>query len=87
MNNKKSTMILIPVIGIIVFIVVFLGISLTKNAGKSAKTVNAEEATATIQKYVKKIAPGTAQERKSAVELVNNEIDELPEIDKNEVTV
>lgn len=87
MNNKKNTMILIPVIGIIVFIVVFLGISLTKNAGKSAKTVNAEEATATIQKYVKKIAPGTAQERKSAVELVNNEIDELPEIDKNEVTV
>ncbi len=87
MNNKKSTMILIPVIGIIVFIVVFLGISLTKNAGKSAKTVNVEEATATIQKYVKKIAPGTAEERKSAVELVNNEIDELPEIDKNEVTV
>ena len=63
MNNKKSTMILIPVIGIIVFIVVFLGISLTKNAGKSAKTVNVEEATATIQKYVKKIAPGTAEER------------------------
>lgn len=87
MENNKKTPLIIVAAGILVFLFVFLGISLTKNVGKTAKTVSTEDAVATIEKFNKKIAPSTAGVKKSAVELADNEIDELPDIEKNQVTV
>lgn len=83
----KKTPIIIAIAGVLVFVIAFLGISLTRNLGKSAKAVDTEQAASTISRYAKKIGAQTAPVRKSPVELVNDEIDELPDIDKNPITV
>jgi len=85
--NNKSSIGKIVIVGVVVFILAILGITLTKNIGKSSKVVNTEEATATIQKYAKKVGATEADVIKSAVELADTSVDELPEIDKNEITV
>lgn len=87
MENNKKTPLIIAAAGILVFLFMFLGISLTKNVGKTAKAVSTEEAVAAIEKFNKKVGPSTSGVRKSAVELADNEIDELPDIEKNQVTV
>ncbi len=79
-NNKKQAAI-IAAIGLAVFVIAFAGIMLTRNVGKSAKTVSTESAVASIEKYIKKIAP------KEAEQLAGNDVDELPDIDTNEITV
>ena len=85
-NNKKQAAI-IAAIGLAVFVIAFAGIMLTRNVGKSAKTVSTESAVASIEKYIKKIAPKEAEQVKSPVELAGNDVDELPDIDTNEITV
>ncbi len=85
-NNKKQAAI-IAAIGLAVFVIAFAGIMLTRNVGKSAKTVSTESAVASIEKYIKKIAPKEAEPVKSPVELAGNDVDELPDIDTNEITV
>ena len=87
MRNNKKQLIVIMGIGIVVFAAAFAGISLTKNMGKSAKTINTESAIAAIEKYYKKIAPRQAEIIKSPVELADTNVDELPDIDTNEITV
>lgn len=87
MKNSKNQGFVIAGIGVVVFILAFAGILLTRNAGKSAKTVSTESAVATIERYVKKIGPTQAPVVKSPVELADNSVDELPDIDTNPVTV
>lgn len=87
MKNNKKNILIISIIGILVFLIAFVGINVTRNVGKSKKTVNTEEAMSTIEKYTKKINAQTADVIKSQVELDNNTVDELPDIDKNEITV
>ena len=87
MKNNKKNILIIAIIGILVFLIAFVGINVTRNVGKSKKTVNTEEAMSTIEKYTKKINAQTADVIKSQVELDNNTVDELPDIDKNEITV
>lgn len=87
MNSNKKQLLAIMGIGVAVFAIAFAGITLTKNIGKSAKTVNTESAVASIEKYYKKIAPREAEIIKSPVELADASVDELPDIDTNEITV
>ena len=87
MKNSKNQGLVIAGIGVAVFVLAFAGIMLTRNAGKSAKTVSTESAAATIEKYVKKIGPAQAPVVKSPVELADTSVDELPDIDTNEITV
>ena len=86
-NRDLKSTVSIAVVGVIVFLIVFVGISLTRNIGKSAKTVNTEDAISTIQRLSKKVNAKEAAPIRSAVELVDNGIDELPEIDTNPITV
>lgn len=87
MKNNKKQAAMIGVMGIVVFVIAFGGIVLTRNVGKSAKTVSTEAAVSTIEKYVKKIAPRQAEVVKSPVELAGSNVDELPDIDTNEITI
>ena len=87
MKNSKNQIVIIMAVGILVFVVSFAGILLTRNAGKSKKTVDTETAAAAIARYVKKIDPSQAEVIKSPVELADTSVDELPEIDTNEITV
>ena len=87
MKNSKNQIFIIAATGILVFVIVFAGINLTRNVGKSTKAVNTEAAVSVIERYVKKIDPKEAQIIKSPVELADNHVDELPDIDTNEITV
>ncbi len=87
MKNSQKSILAIGGIGILVFVSAFGGIFLTRNLGKTAKTVNMEEASAVIERYAKKIGATQAEVIKSAVELADTQVDELPDIDKNEVTI
>ena len=86
--NKKTVPI---VIGIIVFcLLVFAGLSLTENFGKSDAVVSTEQATARIEDMARDIAPATAQPVKSAVEYDDEEESkaaELPELKDDTITV
>ena len=42
MKNNKKQAVIIAVIGLVVFVIAFGGIMLTRNVGKSAKTVSTE---------------------------------------------
>lgn len=87
MKNSQKAIFAIGGIGILVFVLALGGIFLTRNLGKTAKTVNMEEAAGVIGRYAKKIGATHADVVKSAVELTNTRVDELPDIDKNQVTV
>jgi len=87
MKSNKKQAIVIGAVGIAVFAIAFAGIMLTRNIGKSAKAVSTESAVSTIERYMKKIAPVQAEVVKSPVELAGTDVDELPDIDTNPVTV
>lgn len=84
-NGKQAA--IIAAMGVVVFLAAFGGILLTRNVGKSASTVSTESAVSTIGRYMKKIAPRQAEVVKSPVELADTNVDELPDIDTNPVTV
>lgn len=75
------------IIGAVVFIFVFMGISFTRNLGKSEKTVSTEEAISSIERLARDVDAREASPIRSAVELADNEIDELPDIETNPITV
>ncbi len=87
MKTSKKQALLIAGIGIVVFVVAFAGIVLTRNVGKPAKVVSTESAVSAIARYMKKIDPRQAEVVKSPVELAGAAVDELPDIDTNEITV
>ena len=87
MKNSKNQIFIITATGILVFVAVFAGILLTRNAGKSTKTINTESAISVIERYVKKIDPRQAEVIKSPVELTDSHVDELPDIDTDRKSV
>ena len=87
MKNRKNQLFVMIGMGILVFAASFAGIFLTRNVGKSSKTVNTEAASAVIAKYTKKIDPIQAAPVKSPVELTDTKVDELPDIETNPITV
>ena len=86
-SNSKTT-ILVIVIAVVVFALALAGINATRNIGKSAKTISTESATTSIDKMLRNIEVTYADPVKSQVDLLDTqEEDELPDIDKNEITV
>ena len=75
----------IVVIGALVFGVLFL----TRNTGKTERTISAEEATASLDNMMGKINPSTAEPIKSSVEYSNKDVaaEELPELSDDDITV
>lgn len=84
--QKKKIGILAAII-LVVSAVVFGGIYLTRNMGKSEKVISEESAKSRLEKMVKNISPGTAKPVKSPVEYddTQDEAAELPDIDTCEI--
>ena len=88
MKNNSKIMLGAVVIAIVVFAIAVAGISATRNIGKSDKTISTEAAQRSIDNMLKHIEVSYADPVKSQVDLVQEDkADELPDIDKNEVTV
>ncbi|MEI6132567.1 MAG: VWA domain-containing protein [Bacillota bacterium] len=84
MNNKKSKSILILAgIAILVFGLVFIGINLTKNIGKSDTMISVENATQQMNEYLKNIVVNQVPARKDQIAIgAPNVKDSLPSITK-----
>ena len=85
-NNNTAA-----IIGIAVAVIalVFGGVALTRNIGKSAKTVSKEAAQEKLEKYYKKIAPGELTPVKGQVSYSDEEslYQELPELKNDSIAV
>ena len=75
----------IVVIGALVFGALFL----TRNPGKTERTISTEEAQASLDDMMGKINPSTAELVKSSVEYSNKDVaaEELPELSDDDITV
>lgn len=88
MKNNSKSMLGAVAIAIVVFVAAIVGISATRNIGKSDKTISTEAAQRSIDNMLKHIEVSYADPVKSQVELIQEDkADELPDIDKNEITV
>lgn len=87
MKILKNVLTFIIIAGI-VFAVVYGGVSLTKNLGKSDTQVSEEDASKTMNKLLKKVSYKEVGARKAYVVLESNNLsDTLPSIDKYPVKV
>ena len=85
MSGKKSGKFLgiLIVIAIIVFGVIYGGITLTKNWGKSKDTISEENAVDKLNKICKNIDVNEIEPRKAPIDLVVEDVkDTIPDIDK-----
>lgn len=87
MNAKNVG--IVGVIAVIVIALVFGGVALTRNVGKSDKTISREAALESLEKYVKKINPAEAQPVKGQVSYSEEDslYQELPILKDDSVTV
>ena len=87
-NETKKTGTIIGIF-VVVALAVFGGIYLTRNLGKSEKTVTKQEAAKDLDKMVKYINPQKGVQYKSPVEYSDDDTsaDELPAIDNNKIGV
>jgi len=84
---KKRFIALISIV-VAVFIIVYIGVSLTTNMGKTEKEVTLEEANKTLEKMVKNINVTTAAPIKGQVDLDPvSLVDTLPDIEKFPISV
>ena len=83
-TNKSTKSIFVLVgIGVLVFAVIFGGISLTKNLGKSKTVISAENASQTLNELYSKIKVNVDTPRKAQVDLSAADVkDSLPDISK-----
>jgi Ca-activated chloride channel family protein len=82
-NNPFRTVIVLAIIGIVVFGIIYAGISLTKDVGKSPQNITAESATDKLNSLYKDITVNNIQPRKGQVNLNPINIqDSLPDISK-----
>ena len=78
------------VVGLIVISALVFGILfLTRNTGKTERTISTETAQANLAEMVSRIDPTTSTPTKSSIEYTEDDLDaeELPELDKNDVAV
>ena len=89
MENNAKKYGIIAIIFVVVAVCVFGGIYLTRNVGKSEKTVSKEQAEHNLEKMVKRIDPMMGKPVKSSVEYSDDDTsaDELPDIENNTVGV
>lgn len=81
-NNMNKNYSKVATILVVMCLVVFGGIFLTRNVGKSEKVVNTEAVTDKLEKYYLKVAPSNGTPKKSSVEYNGSEVEasELPDI-------
>ena len=86
--KKKNTIVIAALILVVVAVVTFAGIYLTRNLGKSTKVISEENAMSRLTKMVDSIDPKTAKPIKSSVEYSDEDdlASELPDIDTCDVT-
>ena len=86
--GKKGSKVGIVIGGLILLvIVVFGGLFLTQNLGKTDSQVNAEQSSATIEQMAKKVNPKTGNPKKSSLEYTDTEVtaEELPNLDDSSI--
>jgi Ca-activated chloride channel family protein len=82
-NNSFKVVMMLAVIAIIVFGIIYVGISLTKNVGKSPQTVTTENAMETMNRLYNDITVNNIAARKGQVNINSVSIEEsLPDISK-----
>ena len=83
-NSKMlKTLGVLTGISLFVFLLIYGGISLTKNMGKSQKVITTENATQTLNKLYNKVTVNTVAARKEQVTIETTSVkDSLPEISK-----
>lgn len=82
-NKKLKTVGALIGISVLVFCLIFVGITLTKNMGKSEKVVTTENATETLNRLYKDITVNMVAARKEQVNIEPENIkDSLPDISK-----
>ena len=83
-EKKKGNIIgILIVMAIIIFVVIYGGITLTKNWGKSKETISKENATGKLKKICKDININEVEPRKAPIDLgVKDVKDTIPNIDK-----
>ena len=87
-GSSAKPIIILVVIALVVFGVIYGGISLTKNLGKSAELVTNENAMETLNKLYKKITVNNVKARKEPVDLNAPSLSStLPDISKYPVQV
>ncbi len=86
---KAKNVTIVAVLAIVVAVLVFGGISLTRNVGKSQKTISREAAMETLEKYCKNIAAQEAEPVKGQVTYSdeNTLYQELPELKDDSIVV
>lgn len=84
MNGKNfKTLLILGGIAVLVFALVYGGISATKNIGKSQKTVTAENAKDTLNRFYKELTINNVPAEKAQVSLETTDVKEtLPDISK-----
>lgn len=88
MASKGKTLAVLGVIAVVVFALVYFGITLTTNLGKSDTEVSTEDATKRLDKLYKKIHVATAEQTKGQIDLDPVAIgDSLPDISKFPISV
>ena len=91
MSKEKNSLVMISallLIGVFVFAVVYGGITLTRNLGKSKKVVSKEKAAKTLEDLYQEITVNKVKARKEVVNLKKTDMkDTLPKITKYPVPV
>ncbi|OMD35494.1 MULTISPECIES: vWA domain-containing protein [Paenibacillus] len=88
MARKGRTFVVLGVITVVVFALVYFGITLTTNLGKTTSEVSSEDAGKQLDKLYKKINVNTAEQVKGQIDLDPVAIgDSLPDISKFPISV
>lgn len=88
MRSKGNAFVVLVAIAVVVFVLVYAGITLTSNLGKSQAEVNSEDAAKKINKIYKDIVVTTADPIKGQVDLDPVAVaDSLPDISKFPISV
>ncbi|MDH6368367.1 Ca-activated chloride channel family protein [Paenibacillus sp. PastF-3] len=88
MARKGRTFLVLGIITVVVFALVYFGITLTSNLGKSTSEVSTEDAGKQLDKLYKKINVNTAEQVKGQIDLDPVAIgDSLPDISKFPISV
>lgn len=87
-QNGKKPIVLLMILAIVMFGVIYLGISLTQDRGKDQRVISAENATEQLNKLYNQVDVQTVEARKEPVTLEETALeDTLPDISKSPVTV
>lgn len=88
-NQNGSTFVKIGVLAVVVLIAIFGGLFISRNVGKSSKTISKESAQKSLERMIREIEPTEGTPTKGTVEYTGEDTtyDELPELNDNSIAV